>query len=121
VKRDQAEELVATLAAAWPTPAMPAITAKLYVDELELLADFELAREVIVGLYRDREATFLPAVGAILGGYHDLRHAKAEGAAQERGLPEAPDRGPIPPEVLAEIERLLGRPFRPFRDMDDAA
>jgi hypothetical protein len=122
VTRDEAEELTALLAAAWASPEMPVITAKLFTDEFERLGEFELARQVIVGLYRDPTVTFRPHPGVILDGYQQLRHARDDRGAHERGLPGPdPRESPIHPDVLAQIERFLGHPWRPFHDMDDAA
>jgi hypothetical protein len=120
--RQDAMELVEKLAAAFPHPEPPEATLELYRDELQRLDDAAAARQAIEELYRDPDTRYLPTLGAIHAAYVDALHRLRDWRASERGLPEGDPRdAPIDPAVLAEIERLLGRPFKPFRDMDDAA
>jgi hypothetical protein len=119
VNSDAARRLTAGLSAAYPG-RMPDSTHALYVTELATLDEHDVAEAAIHELIRTEE--YLPTIAAIRAAYFDALDRLRDWRALERGLPEGePDRGAIDPAVLAEIERLLGRPFRPFRDMDDAA
>jgi hypothetical protein len=112
--------LTAAVFAAWSRPAPSEATIALYRSQLQLLEDADVARDVINELIQSDD--WLPPIATIRAAYFDVIARRRDQAARERGLPEGDPRdAPIDPAVLAEIERLLGRPFQPFRDMDDAA
>jgi hypothetical protein len=111
-----ARQLTTKLGIAYPG-RMPDATFVLYASELAELEDAGVARVAVDELIRDSDQ--LPPVAQLRRRYFDALDRQRNEGARIRGLPE-PEREPIHPDVLAGIERFLGHPFSPLRDMDDA-
>jgi hypothetical protein len=122
VNRHDAEDLVVTLAAAFPYPEPPDATLALYVDELAQLANADIARTAITELVRT--VRFLPRLAEIIEAYWDVRREWEERrarAAAERALPPG-DYPPPPPEVVEQFAAMgidLSSMFRTIPDSND--
>lgn len=105
--RQQAEELVALLVAAFPYPQPPVATLALYAGELERLDDADLALAAIQTLYRDG-AERLPTIAAINGVYRKALKRRNEERAL-RALEEPPFTDAERAENLKRVGQLLER------------
>lgn len=116
--RAQAERLVAALVGAWPWASWPDATIAQYREELEQLADYATAEQVVTGARRAYDRP--PSMHRLLDDYDLLRRRAAEQAADTRGLPEPEQRG-IHADTIAWLEHYLGRSFQHLLgDLDPA-
>ncbi len=104
--KQEAQGLIAAIAAAWPSPRIPQATIALYRSELERLKDYDAAKTAIHGLIST--SRYLPTIAELKAVYRIGVRRNAEQRAETRGLSEAPG-VPMPPEVKEQLDRLFNR------------